>query len=160
MAKMIKINDEEYLFILKQDKVNTSEDLRNTVWIREDNSLDLDWWDECVFNNSEVRILADFRDKLKYAYACWYNDHEISDIIRKYIPEISNIYVPSQRQHRGNNLQEWCKKYNFTLEDFLINDKYIVICDYQDAVANILELFDWANIEHCDIQGKDITEDE
>lgn len=153
------INNQEYLFILKQDAVNTSKDLRGTVWIREDNSLNLDWWDECVFNNSEVRILADFRDKLKYAYACWYNDAEIENIIRKYLPEISSIQVPSQRQHNGNNLREWCKKYNFTLEDFLINDKYIVICDYQDAIVNILELFDWNNIEHCDVQGEDITKE-
>ena len=151
------INDQEYLFILKQDQPQTHEDLRSELWLHEDNSIDLDWWDECMYNDDEVKILFGFRDKLKYAYACWYNDSDIEDIIRKHLPEVTMIQVPSCRAHRGNNLHTWCKKYNFTLEEFLTNNKYVIICDSGNAVENIIDLglFDWNNIEKSSIDEED-----
>lgn len=151
------LNDQEYLFILKQDKPQTHEDLRSELWLHEDNSIDLDWWDECMYDDDEVKILFGFRDKLKYAYACWYNDSEIEDIIRRWLPEITRIQVPSCRAHRGNNLHAWSKKYNFTLEEFLTNNKYVVICDSGNAIENIIDLglFDWNNIEKSSLDEEE-----
>lgn len=147
------LNTQEYLFILKQDSPQTHDDLRSDVWLHEDNSIDLDWWEECMYDNKEVRILFGFREKLKYAYACWHNDAEIEDIIRKHLPEVTTINTPSCRSHSGNNLHEWCKQYNFNLEDFLTNNKYVVICDSGSAVENIINLglFDWDNIEQSSV---------
>ena len=146
---MTRENDAEYLFITKNDNIESCNEIRTQFWIQDDGSIDFDFWDDCVFNGEEVKILRTFRDKLKYAYACWHNDTEIENIIRKYMPDVTKIRVPNNRAHIGSNLHDWCARYNFTLEEFLTNSKYIVICDANyRAIENIINLglFDWNNI--------------
>lgn len=147
------INNQEYLFIFEQDKIEDTDTIRQEIWIRDDNSINLDYWDEAVYDQQEVKIIRTFADKLPYVYACWYNDADIEEIIRKYFPEVTKITVPSCRSHKGNNLHEWSKKYNFTLEDFLINEKFVIVCDSYDAVDNLIQLglFNWDNIKDSSI---------
>ena len=53
------------------------------------------------------------------------------------------------RAHRGYNLRNWFEKYHITLKEFLINTKYIVVCDSYNAVNKLMDLglFDWEAIE-------------
>lgn len=147
-------NGSEYLFIMKDGHELSDKELRDNFWSLERNSIDLSYsYDDCVFDGQEVRVLDTFRGKLLYVLAGWYNDEEIKSILLELFPDVTEIIFPVNRAHRGNNLRSWFKRYNITLKDFLINSKYIVVCDSGDSVIRLvdLNLFDWDAIEESSL---------
>ncbi len=142
-------NGSEYLFIMKEGHKLSDKELRDQFWNLSDGEITLNSYDDCVFNGEEVRVLNTFRGKLMYALSCWYNDDEIKNILLELFPEVKTIGFPVDRAHRGNNLRSWFEEYNITLKDFLINSKYIVVCDSWESVNRLIDLglFDWEAIE-------------
>ena len=65
------------------------------------------------------------------------------------LKEVKEIIFPVNRAHRGANPRSWFEKYHITLKEFLINTKYIVVCDSYNAVNKLIDLglFDWEAIE-------------
>ena len=143
-------NESEYLFIMKDGHELPDKELRDDFWNLEKGVIDLSYsHDDCVFGGQEVRILNTFRSKLYYVLAGWYNDEEIKNILLELFPEVKEIILPYDRAHRGYNLRSWFEKYHITLKEFLINTKYIVVCDSYNAVNKLMDLglFDWEAIE-------------
>lgn len=143
-------NESEYLFIMKEGHELSDKELRNDFWNLEKGKIDLSYsYDCCIFDGKEVRILNTFRDKLYYVLSGWYNDEEIKNILLELFPEVKEITFPYDRAHRGYNLRNWFEKYHITLKEFLINTKYIVVCDSYSAVNKLMDLglFDWDAIE-------------
>ena len=144
-------NESEYLFIMKEGHALSNRELRDDFWNLEKGVIDLSYpHDDCIFDGQEVRILNTFRSKLYYVLAGWYNDEEIKKILLELFPEVKEITFPYDRSHRGCNLRNWFEKYHITLKDFLINTKYIVVCDSYNAVNRLMDLglFDWEAIEN------------
>lgn len=147
-------NGSEYLFIMKEGHILSDRELRDQFWSLSDGEIDLTYsFVDCVFNGEVVRILHTFNEKLMYALSCWYNDEEIKNILLELFPEVKTMEFPVNRAHRGNNLRSWFKKYGITLKDFLINSKYIVICDSRGAIDNLIDLglFDWEAVENSSL---------
>ena len=143
-------NESEYLFIMKEGHELSDKELRDDFWSLEKGKIDLSYsYDYCIFDGKEVRILNTFRSKLYYVLAGWYNDEEIKKILLELFPEVKEITFPYDRAHRGCNLRIWFEKYHITLKEFLINTKYIVVCDSYNAVNRLMDLglFDWEAIE-------------
>ena len=143
-------NESEYLFIMKNGHELSDKELRDDFWGLEKGKIDLSYsHDDCIFDGKEVRVLNTFRSKLLYALAGWYNDEEIKNGLLELFPEVKEIMLPCDRAHRGYNLRSWCEKYHITLKEFLINTKYIVVCDSYNAVNKLIDLglFDWEAIE-------------
>lgn len=143
-------NESEYLFIMKEGHKLSDEELRGNFWSLEKGKIDLSYsYDDCVFNEEEVRVLNTFRSKLQYVLASWYNDEEIKNILLELFPEVKEIIFPVNRAHRGANPRSWFEKYHITLKEFLINTKYIVVCDSYNAFNKLMDLglFDWEAIE-------------
>ena len=90
-------------------------------------------WCDWYYGRAPFRILTTFRDKLSYAYAnCYYDKDkvkELLDVMRKYIPEIKKFGDVEDVGVDEQWLAGWLEKYNLSLEEFLTNRKYIVICD-------------------------------
>lgn len=144
-------NSSEYLFIMKEGHELSDKELRDDFWNLEKYKIDLSYsHDDCIFDGQEVRILNTFKSKLFYALAGWYNDEEIKNILIELFPEVKEIILPYDRAHRGYNLRSWSEKYHITLKEFLINTKYIVVCDSYNAVNRLIDLglFDWEAIEN------------
>lgn len=143
-------NESEYLFIMKEGHELSNKELRDNFCSLEKGKIDLSYsYDDCVFDGEEVRILNTFRSKLQYVLASWYNDEEIKNILLELFPEVKEIIFPVNRAHRGANLKSWFEKYHITLKEFLINTKYIVVCDSYNAINRLIDLglFDWEAIE-------------
>ena len=143
-------NESEYLFIMKEGHELSDKELRNDFWDLEKGKIDLSYsYDYCIFDGKKVRILNTFRSKLYYVLSCWYNDDEIKQILFELFPEVKEITFPYDRAHRGYNLRNWFEKYHITLKEFLINTKYIVVCDSYNVVNRLMDLglFDWEAIE-------------
>ena len=144
-------NESEYLFIMKEGHELSDKELRDDFWNLEKGKIDLSYsYDDCVFNGQEVRVLNTFRSKLYYVLAGWYNDEEIKNILLELFPEVKEIIFPVNRAHRGANPRSQFEKYHITLKEFLINTKYIVVCDSYNAVNKLIDLglFDWEAIEN------------
>ena len=112
--------------------------------------LDLDWSnDDALFIHTDFQLLKTFREKLYYTYASLYDDPQIERLLKKILPvDIKEIAVPTTRSHSGDNLKCWMRQYNFSLEEFLTNEKYIIICDQYAAFRHIvdLNLINWDNV--------------
>lgn len=134
--------DQDVLFILEENKTVTDneffENVINWQWATWDSSTNV--WKACssgdfslgdtlLFDNKEFFVLKDPLDRLKYAYASLHNDDEINAILRKHFPTIQDFHIPSMRGTKKSYLKHWMKKYNFTLEDFIFNNKFIVLSD-------------------------------
>ena len=91
-------------------------------------------WEEMYFGRYPFRVLTSFQDKLHYAYA---NTHGIEEKIAE-VTEVLSTLVPevwgfeSKDEYMGvdeTTLPYWLKELGITLEEFLVNKKYAVICD-------------------------------
>ena len=90
-------------------------------------------WDELYFGRSPFKILTSFREKLHYAYA---NTHGIEDRMEKVTETLTSlvpeIYGFESRDYIGvdeTTLPYWLTELGITLEEFLTNKKYAVVCD-------------------------------
>ena len=111
---------------------------KNGIWKFEEEELD--------FYRYPFRFLHTFEDKVKYAianYSNWDNDYDkicenimpIIDVVKKYNPNFVQFEFAKShgRIDVGGTddyaLNSWLGNNNITLEDFLINPRYAVICD-------------------------------
>lgn len=148
-----RANINEHLFIMKKEEPRSPEQLfkqLNWMYHKDTKILDLEWSeDDALFIHTDFRLLTTFMEKLYYAYASLYDDPQIEKLLKKILPaDIKEIVVPTMRSHSGNNLKGWMRQYNFSLEEFLTNEKYIVICDQYNAFRHIvdLNLINWDNV--------------
>lgn len=101
---------------------------------------------ELGFGRYPFRFLRTFEDKVKYAianYHEWGEDYEeicesispIMDIVKKYNPNFVKFKFAKSygRIDAGGTddyaLKGWLESNNITLEEFLINPRYAVVCD-------------------------------
>lgn len=153
---MQKTNSKDYLFILKKDNIESIDEIKRDLWINKDNTINLDWCDTCCFDNKKVKICANFQDKLCYLFASLHEDTMLINIVKKIIPDVSDIILPPKRYAYGFNFKAWMKKYDFTITEFLTNKKYVVVSDnIRREIENIvyLGLFDWDNIEKSSLEN-------
>lgn len=111
---------------------------KNGVWEFEEGELS--------FGRYPFRFLHTFEDKVKYAianYHEWGKDYEefcesispVIDIVKKYNPNFVKFKFAMSygRIDAGGTddyaLKGWLENNNITLEEFLINPRYAVICD-------------------------------
>ena len=104
---------------------------KNGIWKFEEEELD--------FYRYPFRFLHTFEGKVKYAIANYESNYEsiilISDIVKKYNPNFVRFEFAKShgRIDVGGTddyaLNSWLENNNITLEEFLINPRYAVICD-------------------------------
>jgi len=117
--------------------------------------LDLTEWDDNLsYNGNSFEIIASPIDKIKYAFASLHNDDIVEAAVKKVFPEINNIKIPAKRYTRKYYLKYWMTKYNFLLQDFISNDKYVVLSctgmvarEFDALVDN--GLINWDIIDKC-----------
>ena len=154
-------NDEQHdaIFVMKEGGMTTVEDMRNQLWLREEREKFYISSYDVAFKNSAMEVLSDFRGRLHYALATVYGHRtkgwegridEIELILNKYLPNVEFV-ARSLSGFVGTNdnlLYQFLKKNKITIEDFLLNDKYIVIvniAEYQRM--KFLNMVDESQIE-------------
>jgi len=91
--------------------------------------------DNPSFGRAPFRYLSKFYEKVCYVYEmARYKDtlmEELENIVEKYIPEFKGFTdVYDSGYSEGDvNLTCFLADHNISLEDFLVNEKYIIICD-------------------------------
>ena len=115
----------------KNIDTHTNEIDENGTWKFEEGELD--------FYRYPFRFLHTFEGKVKYAIANYESNYEsiilISDIVKKYNPNFVRFEFAKShgRIDTGGTddyaLSSWLENNNITLEEFLINPRYAVICD-------------------------------
>lgn len=121
----------ESAFYEDEDIYFTKEEILKSIkwYVRQNKSVysaaDDDWY----FGRAPFKILDNFREKMHYAFANGYIAEEILPIINKFAPEITSFQFPEYMGTDDYLLKRWLEKAGISLEEFLINKKYIVICD-------------------------------
>ena len=115
----------------KNIDTHTNEIDENGTWKFEEGELD--------FYRYPFRFLHTFEGKVKYAIANYESNYKsiilISDIVKKYNPNFVRFEFAKShgRIDTGGTddyaLNSWLENNNITLEEFLINPRYAVICD-------------------------------
>lgn len=144
-----RINEYDNLIVLKNNQELSIESVIEDLWELKDGVLDLEHYHGDIYDNDEVHIISSVSDKLHYLFAVLHDD---SKLIEELIP-IFNGYlydvIPSaDRYAKGDNFKAWKEKLGFSIKDFLLNTKYVVISGnrYLEQVID-LGLFDWDNFE-------------
>jgi hypothetical protein len=155
------------IFVMKDGSITTVEEMRKQLWIRDEK-------DDCYisdydveFKKSPMQVLGDFRGKLHYALASVYGRQtkgwegrlrEITNMLDQYLPNVE-FHLRELRRDVGVNtycLFQFLKKNNISMEEFLLNNKYIVVvnlAEYQKM--RFLGMVNETNIENI----YDITEE-
>ena len=85
------------------------------------------------YYRAPFRYLGSFSQKVLYAIAVGsFSIEEIEKIVRKYVPEFTVFRFESKDKWYGTDediLSGFLAVNKITLEEFLTNDKYFVICD-------------------------------
>lgn len=121
-----------YLYALKEDKpfdMKNHKALADEFWCDKDKAPVSLWfgYHDWTYNEDNFYLLYQPFEKLEFAYACLFNDAEIDALVKKWLPEVEVIKKSSYR--RGFPLQEQLDKYNISLEDFILNGRYIIVLD-------------------------------
>ena len=112
-------------------------------WRMHDGELDMLYMDDLEFGRSPFDILCDWYGRLRYAIASMGEAciDEITAACRRHLKGFDHIKLPQDRYGDGENyygyidhqsfslLRHTLRAHNITLEDFIFNDKYIVIID-------------------------------
>ena len=64
---------------------------------------------------------------MEYLFLCAYDDTGVKEAISKVMPKLVIGNLPDQRICESGNFLYWKKKLNISYEDFIMNDKYIVL---------------------------------
>lgn len=150
LKRQFNWNNNDCLFIKKESSIITSDEIRsscrNSWWFKYKAAENLlivdDYGDECVYNGQETRIIYDFLNRLKYAGASLHDDRLINEAVNSVLPEIEEVIFPAKRYTNKDYLKYWMMEYDFTLKDFLFDNKYIVVSDIgnMDNVYNLSDL--------------------
>lgn len=136
------------LVIKKENGYYTPEEIEEDVWIDDNGVWDLAWNDELVFGRSPFNCLCTFGSKTRYAIASLCSPeyigvnnigdknkfNEIKEIFIKYVPKCKKIRLQEDTDFPygwvdENILTRFLESENISLEEFLINKKYVVIVD-------------------------------
>ena len=131
----------------------TSDSIRDELaWYIEDDALVFD--QDLYFGRHPFKILTGFGEKFKYALACHITEEEyaeLEEILKRYLPEIHRIVLPDIIGTDESYVQRWLSEQGISMEEFLTNNKYIVICDGDEYCI-------WEQMKDAGIISKDITE--
>jgi len=111
--------------------------------------------EEFIYGRYPFKILANFYEKFGFAFASYCNNYptgvkELESIVKKYVPDFHGLKSCTGIVE-GSYLPDWLKKLNISLEEFLINNRYIVIIDGDEYCT-------WDTICETGIITKEITE--
>lgn len=131
------------LVITTDNEHYTKEEMMSNIYIHKDGTIHIRA-PHLQFYRSPFDILTTFYDKARYAIAAS-NGNLVADvqaIFCKYIDGFTNfvfdqIYKSYDDEEMINYyggtddylIEGWLKKYNVSLEEFLTNKRYVVICD-------------------------------
>ena len=175
----------DILLTLKNDYFCTDETIYKNFgleykinkWNHKTDELERDWsvdtyeiadWDPetLCFDGKDFKALTTCLDRLKYVYACLHDDKTIDTIILNKLAQygITKMEVPAKRYTTDYYLQNWMEKYNITLEDFIFNDKYIVLSDnpWKHKFYDLADegFLDWDNIETVSVPTDEYESEE
>lgn len=104
------------------------------------------------YGRSPFRYLSKFSEKVLYALAN--NISGVEEIVKKHIPECKGFEYDNNCSGYVDDriVEPFLKKNNITLEEFLTNDKYFVICDGD-------EYYIFGDMIKSGIISKDVTDD-
>jgi len=108
--------------------------------------LNIGWEDEITFERAPFDVLTDWHGRLRYALASFSYDpdkrEEISEICARHIDGFNGFKFPSTHygngsddcyygyvDHQSSGLLQSVLNRGVTLEDFIFNDRYVVIID-------------------------------
>ena len=174
---MLDNNKSKYIITIRTDYI--SEEEKNTyldIFIKE-----IEWYmnEECVvdfiqkkeswyFGYTPFCVLATSMDKLKYVYAnyVWYNystdkkeefkkiKNNLFNLMQKNVSELKNIVFPKEVGIDSNNFasfDSWLTQEKITIEEFILDPKYIVICECNNDT--------WADLKKSGIINTEIIEE-
>lgn len=132
------------LVVTKSSDVFTPEEIRENFWVDKDRLIWMGSY-RLDFGRNPNAPLVSFADKLRYLIAAYCNSNpekidELLSIVRKYVPEVKgfkfdltyngNRYYYGSIDHQSIGVvRSYIEKHNLSLEEFLINKKYIIILD-------------------------------
>lgn len=144
---------EDRLFVLEDDNFITQKD-KDELFIHNGN-YNL-YYEECVFNDQEFKVISSLENKIAYLFGTYSNDEEVAKVIEKIIPEITSINLSTYRGCQDTGLlRNAMKKFNFTLEDFLMNKKYVIVssCGRSLDTLDNVGLINWDKFAHYSFKG-------
>ena len=121
----------------------TEDEMRKNVYIRENGIVRI-WASSLEVYREPFDILCTFESKARYAIAASNGNlvADVQDIFRKYIDGFTNfVFAQTYKSYDDEEMindyggtddyliEGWLKKYNISLEEFLTNKRYVVICD-------------------------------
>ena len=144
---------EDCLFILEKDDFVTQQD-KDKLFIYNGN-YNLSY-SNCTFNDQEFRVISSLKNKIAYLFGTYGNDEEVAKVVEKIIPEITSVNLPACRSCQDSGLlRNAMKKFNFTLEDFLTNKKYVILscCGRNFDTLDGIGLINWEKFAHYSFRG-------
>lgn len=148
------------LVITTDNEHYTREEINEEIYL---NDGKLVFWESSLeFYRSPFDILTTFKSKLRYAIAASDGKlvNECREICKKYVNdfvdfEFDKKYNSEEPNYGGTDdyeIEDWLKKYNVSLEEFLTNRRYVVIVDGDEyAIFDHLKksgLFNTSKIVH------------
>ena len=131
------------LVITTDNEHYTKEEMMSNIYLRKDGTIRI-FASHLQFYRSPFDILTTFYDKARYAIAASNGNlvADVQDIFRKYIDGFTNfVFEQTYKSYDDEEIindyggtddyliEGWLKKYNISLEEFLTNKRYVVICD-------------------------------
>lgn len=113
-------------------------------WVGEDGVIDFSWRDELEFGRTPFDLLTDWYGRLRYCIASYSSQDdkiaELEEICKERIDGFSGFKFGKDRYGGGPDrgyvdhqsygiLNAALKRFNASLEDFIFNDRYIVVID-------------------------------
>ena len=131
------------LVITTDNEHYTKEEMMSNIYMHKDGTIHI-WSEDLEFYRSPFDILTTFYGKARYAIAAS-NGNLVADvqaIFCKYIDGFTNFVFDQIYKSYDDDemvtdyggtddylIEGWLKKYNISLEEFLTNKRYVVICD-------------------------------
>lgn len=156
------------LVVTKSSDVFTPEEIRENFWVDKDRLIWMGSY-RLDFGRNPNAPLVSFADKLRYLIATYCNSNpekidELLSIVRKYVPEVKEFkfdltyngnrcYYGSIDHQSMGIVQSYIEKHNLSLEEFLINKKYIIILDGDEYDM-------WGTMKESGLVNLDFIEEE
>lgn len=107
----------------------SEEEIKNNFkWYIKGSVLDFSRVD-LYFGRAPFRILDDAFEKVQYALASNYELEDVIKVLNEYFPKLKSIKLSEWCGVDDYSLSFWLKKRDIDLREFLLNKRYIVICD-------------------------------
>lgn len=156
------------LVVTKSSDVFTPEEIRENFWVDKDRLIWMGSY-RLDFGRNPNAPLVSFADKLRYLIATYCNSNpekidELLSIVRKYVPEVKEFkfdltyngnrcYYGSIDHQSMGIVRSYIEKHNLSLEEFLINKKYIIILDGDEYDM-------WGTMKESGLVNLDFIEEE